>query len=299
MDGVPGSWRLLQSRAGVTPQHPAVSERSWFKKGTGSPRCCHPPSLYPSSLAIPGLLVGWVLPGVLGTHPWDEGRLLQPVWELPRAHRGSLLPWCSAELLKRLGSELVVKQEKKPKHFIIHQTATASFYGGHSLRRSGWQSRDISPGLGRPQAPGTPSPASPAPIHPPTPDWHWGQHGHGQGRVTVAVGFYQLHYCWGCQQFAVGRGCGGPCLMDAASCSTLRSVCRARQCVSSSRGEGRERAPGLVPIAFPGKGSWGTVQHPFPRGSQVLGMWHCHRMQMPSWGAGAAAGPALHRACSP
>lgn len=88
-------------------------------------------------------------------------------------------------------------------------------------------------------------------------------------------------------------------MVGAASCRALRSACRARQCVSSSRGEGRERAPGLVPIAFPGRGSWGTAQHPFPRGSQVLGMWHCHRMQMPSWGAGAAAAPALHGACSP
>lgn len=88
-------------------------------------------------------------------------------------------------------------------------------------------------------------------------------------------------------------------MVGAASCSTPRSVCRARQGVNSSRGEGRDRAIGLVPIAFPGRGSWGTVQHPFPRGSRVLGMWHCHRMQMPSWGAGAAAAPALHGTCSP
>lgn len=64
-------------------------------------------------------------------------------------------------------------------------------------------------------------------------------------------------------------------------------------------GQGREQAPGLVPITFPGRGSWGSVQHPAPRGSPGLGMWHCHRMQMPSWGAGAAAAPTLHGACSP
>lgn len=183
-----------------------------------------------------------------------------------------MLPWCSAKLLKRLGSKPVVKEKKKnPKHFIIHQTAAASFYEGHSLRRSGWQSKDISPGLGRLQASGTPSSAPPAPIHPPAPGWHWGHGGHGQGRACVAVGVFQLHYCWGCQQVSLGRGRGGPWLAGAASCGTLRSVCRARQCVSSSGGEGRERAPGLVPIAFPGRGSWGTAQHPFPRGSQVPG----------------------------
>lgn len=56
-------------------------------------------------------------------------------------------------------------------------------------------------------------------------------------------------------------------------------------------GQGRERAPGLVPIALPRRGSWGTDQHPFlSQRKPRAGMWHCHRMQVPSWGAGA--GPA-------
>lgn len=156
--------------------------------GAGSPRCCHLSVCVLPPCAIPALLWGGCSHECWGPIPWDEGRLLQPVWELPRAHRGSLLSWCSAELLKRSGSKLVVKQGKKkthPKHFIIHQTAAASFYGGHSLRRSGWQSRDISPGLGRLQTPDTPTSAPAAPIHPPAPGWHWGHRGHRQGRANV------------------------------------------------------------------------------------------------------------------
>lgn len=92
--------------------------------GAGSPSSCHPPTLILPACAIPALVTAY-----WGPVPWDEGRVLQPVWELPEAHGGSLLPRCSAELLKRLGSKLVVKQKKNPKHFIIHQTAAARFTG--------------------------------------------------------------------------------------------------------------------------------------------------------------------------
>lgn len=70
------------------------------------------PSQFVSFLPVPFLHCWWggCSHEYRGPIPWDEGRLLQ---ELPRAHRGNLVPWCSAELLKRLGSKLVVKQEKK------------------------------------------------------------------------------------------------------------------------------------------------------------------------------------------
>lgn len=92
--------------------------------GAGSPSSCHPPTLILPACAIPALVtVSW------GPVPWDEGRVLQPVWELPEAHGGSLLPRCSAELLKLLGSKLVVKQKKNPNILLSTKQLLLRFMG--------------------------------------------------------------------------------------------------------------------------------------------------------------------------
>lgn len=245
----------------------------------------------PSPCAIPALGTGMgaatctLLPWVLGTH-WDEGSDLQPIQELCQGSgdlpgagsstRGSLLLpvlRCAAEtFMQRTGC----KRGGKSMFYYPPSSCCFVLWGSFSeevrLRSRGTKPRSWwAPGSWYP-----PAQHPLAPIHPIAPGWARGGPGAGQrpqgtaGEVHLLLcDFYQAPPLLALSALASGGRRRGPAPWVLAwSCVLLRPESRLRgQTVREQlRGQGRERGPGLVPIAFPGMRSL-----PFPEEAECSG----------------------------